>query len=114
MNVHLGNQERDLHAGGTVFIPAYTWVNARNVGTETVSVVAVFQRPVLKITCGANRCCQTKNQHLSPQRNRSRVTAMEMSYTSTQKRTPNSEVKDSGWRTCRSAAYQHVHVHPTC
>jgi quercetin dioxygenase-like cupin family protein len=25
VHVHLGEQERDLHAGGTVFIPAHTW-----------------------------------------------------------------------------------------
>ena len=24
VHVHLGDQQRDLHAGGTVFIPAYT------------------------------------------------------------------------------------------
>ena len=27
VHVHLGEQERDLHAGGTVFIPANTWVD---------------------------------------------------------------------------------------
>jgi glyoxylate utilization-related uncharacterized protein len=45
VHVHLGDQERDLHAGGTVFIPAYTWVSVKNAGTETVSVVAVFSAP---------------------------------------------------------------------
>jgi quercetin dioxygenase-like cupin family protein len=45
VHVHLGDQERDLHAGGTVFIPAYTWVNVKNLGTESVSVVAVFSAP---------------------------------------------------------------------
>src|SRR6516162_5856128 len=45
VHVHLGNQERDLHAGGTVFIPAYTWVIVKNAGTETVSVVFVFSAP---------------------------------------------------------------------
>ncbi len=44
-HVQLGNQERDLHAGGTVFIPAYTWVSVKNSGTETVSVVFVFSAP---------------------------------------------------------------------
>jgi quercetin dioxygenase-like cupin family protein len=44
-HVHLGDQERDLHAGGTVFIPAYTWVSVKNLGTETVSLVAVFSAP---------------------------------------------------------------------
>src|SRR6202035_163316 len=35
----------DLHAGGTVFIPAYTWVSVKNAGTETVSMVFVFSAP---------------------------------------------------------------------
>ena len=45
VHVHLGDQERDLHAGGTVFIPAYTWVSVKNAGTETASVVFVFSAP---------------------------------------------------------------------
>jgi quercetin dioxygenase-like cupin family protein len=45
VHVHLGDQERDLQAGGTVFIPAYTWVSVQNVGTETASVVFVFSAP---------------------------------------------------------------------
>ena len=45
VHVHLGSQERDLHAGGTVFIPAHTWVSVKNAGTETVSVVFVFSAP---------------------------------------------------------------------
>ncbi len=45
VHVHLGNQERDLHAGGTVFIPANTWVSVKIVGTETVSLVGVFSAP---------------------------------------------------------------------
>ena len=44
-HVHLGDRERDLHAGGMAFIPAYTWVSVRNVGTETVGLVAVFSAP---------------------------------------------------------------------
>ena len=44
-HVHLGDQERDLHAGGMVFIPAYTWVSVKNAGPETVSVVFVFSAP---------------------------------------------------------------------
>ena len=45
VHAHLGSQERDLHAGGTVFIPANTWVNVKNVGSETASVVGVFSAP---------------------------------------------------------------------
>jgi len=45
VHAHVGDQERDLHAGGTVFIPAYTWVNVKNAGAETASVVFVFSAP---------------------------------------------------------------------
>lgn len=45
VHAHLGNQERDLHAGGTVFIPANTWINVKNAGTETASLVGVFSAP---------------------------------------------------------------------
>jgi quercetin dioxygenase-like cupin family protein len=45
VHVHLGDQERDLHAGGMVFIPAYTWVSVKNAGTGTAGVVFVFSAP---------------------------------------------------------------------
>lgn len=45
VHVHLAGQERDLHAGATVFIPAYTWVSVKNPGPETASVVWVFSAP---------------------------------------------------------------------
>jgi quercetin dioxygenase-like cupin family protein len=45
VHAHVGNQERDVHAGGTVFIPALTWVNVKNPGPETASVVFVFSAP---------------------------------------------------------------------
>lgn len=45
VHAHVGDQERVLHAGGTVFIPANTWVSLKNAGTETVSVVFVFLGP---------------------------------------------------------------------
>lgn len=45
LHVRLGDQERDLHAGGMVFIPARTWVNVKNVGTDTASVVFAFSAP---------------------------------------------------------------------
>ncbi len=41
----LGDQERDLHAGGMAFIPAYTWVSLKNAGTGPVSMVFVFSAP---------------------------------------------------------------------
>jgi quercetin dioxygenase-like cupin family protein len=45
VHVHLGDQERDLHAGGMVFIPAYTWVSLKVVGDETVNIDFVFSAP---------------------------------------------------------------------
>jgi quercetin dioxygenase-like cupin family protein len=45
VHVHLGDQERDLHDGGLVFIPAYTWVSLKNVGAGTASIIAVFSAP---------------------------------------------------------------------
>jgi quercetin dioxygenase-like cupin family protein len=45
LHVRLGDQERDLHAGGMVFIPAYTWVSLKNNGVEPAGIVAVFSAP---------------------------------------------------------------------
>jgi quercetin dioxygenase-like cupin family protein len=45
VHVHLSDQERDLHAGGTVFIPANAWISVKPLGTEAVSLVAVFSEP---------------------------------------------------------------------
>ena len=59
VHVRLGDQQRDLHAGGTVFIPAYTWVSVKNAGAETVRVAFVFSGLGLRITCAAILCCQT-------------------------------------------------------
>ena len=45
VHVRLGDQERTLHVGGLVFIPAYTWVNMNVIGSEPVSLVAIFSAP---------------------------------------------------------------------
>jgi quercetin dioxygenase-like cupin family protein len=45
IHAHVGDQERDLHAGGLLFIPARTWVSLKNTGTETASIVGVFSAP---------------------------------------------------------------------
>jgi quercetin dioxygenase-like cupin family protein len=45
IRVRVADQERDLHAGGMVFIPAYTWVKVKNIGTEPVSSVTIFSAP---------------------------------------------------------------------
>ena len=45
VHAHVGDQEGDLHPGGTVFIPANTWVDVKNAASETASVVFVFSAP---------------------------------------------------------------------
>jgi len=44
-HVWLGDQERDLNAGGLVFIPANTWVSLKNIGAEPISLTFVFSEP---------------------------------------------------------------------
>ena len=44
-HVWLGDQERDLHAGGLVFIPASTWIRLKNTGTETINLIGIFSAP---------------------------------------------------------------------
>ncbi len=41
-HVWLGDQERDLHAGRLVFIPANTWISLKNIGAEPISLTFVF------------------------------------------------------------------------
>lgn len=53
-HVWLGDQERDLHAGGLVFIPANTWVSAKNIGTEPISLTFVFSAPGFEDTMRCN------------------------------------------------------------
>lgn len=48
VHVDLADQKRDLHAGGMVFIPAYTWVHLKNIGSETASLVFVFSAPAFE------------------------------------------------------------------
>ena len=43
--VLLGEQERKLHAGGLVFIPANTWIGLKNISTEPLNVTFVFSAP---------------------------------------------------------------------
>lgn len=44
-HVLLGEQERDLHAGGLIFIPANTWIGLKNISTEPLSVTFIFSAP---------------------------------------------------------------------
>lgn len=45
IRAHVGDQERDLHAGGMVFIPQHTWVSLKNTGTEPASITFMFSAP---------------------------------------------------------------------
>jgi len=45
IHARVGDRERDLHGGGLVFIPAFTWVTLKNVGDTTASIVAIFSAP---------------------------------------------------------------------
>jgi quercetin dioxygenase-like cupin family protein len=53
-HVWLGDQERDLHAGGLVFIPSNTWVSLKNTGTETISLTFIFSAPGFDDTMRCN------------------------------------------------------------
>jgi len=53
-HVWLGDQERDLHAGGLVFIPANTWISLKNTGTERVSLTFIFSAPGFEDTMRCN------------------------------------------------------------
>jgi mannose-6-phosphate isomerase-like protein (cupin superfamily) len=53
-HVWLGDQQRDLHAGGLVFIPANTWISAKNIGTEPVSLTFIFSSPEFEDTMRCN------------------------------------------------------------
>jgi len=41
-HVIVGEQGRDLHAGGLVFIPANTWISLRNISSEPLDLTFVF------------------------------------------------------------------------
>ena len=53
-HVWVGNQERDLHAGGIVFIPANTWISLKNVGAEPISLTFIFSAPGFEDTMRCN------------------------------------------------------------
>jgi len=53
-HVWLGDQERELHAGGLVFIPANTWINGKNVGAEPVRLTFIFSEPGFEDTMRCN------------------------------------------------------------
>ena len=53
-HVWLGDEERDLHAGGLVFIPENTWISLKNVGAEPASLTFVFSAPGFEDTMRCN------------------------------------------------------------
>jgi len=53
-HVWLGDQERDLHAGGLVFVPANTWISLKNTGSETISLTFIFSAPGFEDTMRCN------------------------------------------------------------
>jgi hypothetical protein len=53
-HIWLGDEERDLHAGGLVFIPANTWVSAKNFGAEPISLTFIFSAPGFEDTMRCN------------------------------------------------------------
>jgi quercetin dioxygenase-like cupin family protein len=53
-HIWLGEEERDLHAGGLVFIPATTWISGKNIGTEPIALTFVFSAPGFEDTMRCN------------------------------------------------------------
>src|SRR5580704_6391526 len=45
VHASVGDQERDLHAGGLIFVPADTWVGLRNISAEAVGITFIFSAP---------------------------------------------------------------------
>lgn len=64
IHVHVGDQERDLHAGGMAFIPAFTWVSLKNNDTQPASMLLCSRRLGSRITCDAYRCRRMRNRLL--------------------------------------------------
>jgi quercetin dioxygenase-like cupin family protein len=54
-HVTLGAREYDVHAGGTVFFPAQTWVSLKNIGTDSIRLVFIFSAPGFEenVRCGS-------------------------------------------------------------
>jgi quercetin dioxygenase-like cupin family protein len=52
--VWLGEQERDLHTGGLVFIPANTWISGKNIGATPIALTFVFSAPGFEETMRCN------------------------------------------------------------
>jgi quercetin dioxygenase-like cupin family protein len=70
-HVWLGDRERDLHAGGLVFIPANTWISLKNIGAEPISLTFVFSAPGFEDTmrCNSVPAAETPTQ-ITPEQQR--------------------------------------------
>ena len=53
-HVWLGDEERDLHSGGLVFIPANTWISGKNIGATPIALTFVFSAPGFEETMRCN------------------------------------------------------------
>ena len=53
-HVWLGDEERDLHSGGLIFIPANTWISLKNIGTGPISLTFIFSAPGFEETMRCN------------------------------------------------------------
>jgi len=53
-HMSLGEEERDLHTGGLVFIPANTWISGKNVGDTPITLTFVFSAPGFEETMRCN------------------------------------------------------------
>src|SRR5467141_2128761 len=54
-HVTLNDKEYDVHAGGTVFFLAQTWVGLKNIGNDNISLVFIFSSPGFEenMRCGS-------------------------------------------------------------
>jgi quercetin dioxygenase-like cupin family protein len=70
-HVWLGDQERDVHAGGLAFIPSNTWISLKNTGTEPISLIFIFSAPGFEDTmrCNSVPANETPTQITPEQRN---------------------------------------------
>jgi quercetin dioxygenase-like cupin family protein len=50
----LGDQERDIHSGGLVFIPSNTWISGKNIGATPITLTFVFSAPGFEETMRCN------------------------------------------------------------
>ena len=53
--VTLNDKQYEVHAGGTVFFPAQTWVSLENIGRDDISLVFIFSAPGFEenMRCGS-------------------------------------------------------------